>query len=67
VGITDNVKTNKRTVTPQDVEAYKHILLQSNANGTNYSPRGKIRANRGLKYSQFIARMFLPVAWTSFE
>jgi hypothetical protein len=60
-------KPNKSMVTPLDLEAYKQILLQSNAHRANYSPRGKIRANRGLKYTQFIARMFRPVTWTSFK
>jgi hypothetical protein len=58
---------NKSIVTPQDIEVYKQILLRSNAHRVNYSPRGKIRSNRGFKYTRFISRMFQPVAWTSYE
>jgi hypothetical protein len=58
---------DKAMFTAQDTEAYKQILLQSNTHRANYIPRGKIRANRGFEYTQFISRMFRPVAWTSFE
>jgi hypothetical protein len=47
-----------------DIDAYKQILLQSNAHRAKYSPRGKNRANRGLKYTQFILGMFRPVTWS---
>jgi hypothetical protein len=47
----------------QDRQAYKQILIQSNAHRVNYSPSGKIKANKGLKYTQFISRLFCPVPW----
>jgi hypothetical protein len=45
-------------VTPQDRQTYKQILIQSNARRVNYSLTGRIRANKGLKYTQFISRLF---------
>ena len=45
-------------VTHQDKQAYKQILLQSNAHRVNYSPSGKIKANKGLKYTRFISQQF---------
>jgi hypothetical protein len=60
-------KPDKAMVTAQDTEAYKQTLLQSKAHRANYSPRGKIRANKGFKYTQFISRMFRPVTWTSYQ
>jgi hypothetical protein len=36
-------------VTPQDREAYKQILIKSNAHKFNYSPTGKIKANKCMK------------------
>jgi hypothetical protein len=40
----------KNIVTLQDRQAYKDILLQSNAHRVDYSPKGRIRANKGAKY-----------------
>jgi hypothetical protein len=47
---------DKNLVTLQD--SYKQILLKSNAHKVNYSPTGRIKANKDLKYTQFISRMF---------
>ena len=41
----------KNAVTILDRQAYKQILLQSNAHRVNYDPTGKIKANKGLKYT----------------
>jgi hypothetical protein len=41
-------KPNKKSVTFQDTQAYKQIVIQSNAHRVNYSPTGKIKANKGI-------------------
>ena len=46
-------KPDKNAVTFQD--RHKQILLQSNAHRVNYSPTGKIKANKGIKYTRFIS------------
>ena len=49
-------------------QAYKQILLQSNAHRVNYSPSGKNKANKGLKYTRFISQVFTntkDVPWES--
>jgi hypothetical protein len=51
-------KPNKNSVTLQDGQAYKQILVQSNAHRVNYSPTGRIRANTGNKYTRFISQLF---------
>ena len=51
-------RPDKNAVTFQDRQAYKQILLQSNAHRVNYSPSGKIKANKGLKYTRFISQLF---------
>jgi len=43
-------KLYRRLVSVQDKQAYKQILLQSNAHRVNYSSSGKIKANKGVKY-----------------
>ena len=42
----------------QDKQAYKQIPLQSNAHSVNYTPSGKIKADKGLKYTRFISQLF---------
>jgi len=42
-------KPDKNVVTFQNRQAYKQIILQSNAHRVNYSPLGQIKVNRGLK------------------
>lgn len=63
---------DKNMVTLQDRQAYKQILSQSNAHRVNYSPTGRIRANKGFKYTQFISRLFTntpepQVSWESLQ
>lgn len=60
---------DKNLVTLQDKQAYKRILLQSNAHRVNYSPTGRIRANKGHKYTQIISRLFTErqVPWESLQ
>ena len=41
-------KPDKNLVILHDRQAYKQILLQSNAHRVNYSPTGRIRANKDL-------------------
>ena len=52
-------KPDKNAVTFQDRQAYKQILLQSNAHRVNYSPTGKIKAKKGLKYTRFFRKRLL--------
>jgi hypothetical protein len=42
----------------QDRQAYKEILLQYKAQIVDYRPTGRIRANRGDEYVQFISQLF---------
>ena len=61
-------KPDKNVVIFQDKQAYKQILLQSKAHRVNYSPTGKIKANKGLKYTRFISQLFTDkkeVPWES--
>ena len=51
-------RPDNNAVTLQDKHAYKQILLQSNAHRVDFSPTGKIRANKGVKYTRFISRLF---------
>ena len=51
-------RPDKHLVTHQDKQAYKQILLQSNAHRVKYSPSGKIKANKSLKYTRFISQLF---------
>jgi len=51
-------KHDKNAVTFQDKQTYKQILLQSNAHRVNYSPTGKVKANKGIKYTRFISQLF---------
>ena len=58
LGTTNQSRPYKHLVTHQDREAYKQILLQLNAHRVNYSTSGKIKANKGLKYTRFISQLF---------
>jgi hypothetical protein len=61
-------KPDINVVNFQDKQAYKQILLESNAHRVNYSPTGKIKANKGIKYTRFILRLFTDkyqVPWES--
>ena len=51
------------------IQAYKQILFQSNAHRVNYSPTGRTRANKGLKYTGFISQLFADrqVPWESLQ
>jgi hypothetical protein len=51
-------RPDKYTVTTQDQQAYKHILLQFNAHRVDYNSTGRIRANKDVKYTRFISRLF---------
>jgi len=54
----------------QDKQAYKQIPLQSNAHRVNYSPTGKIKANKGIKYRRFISQLLTnikEVPWESLQ
>ena len=51
-------RLDKNVATFQDRQAYKQIILQSNAHRFNCSPTGMIKANKGLKYTHFITRHF---------
>jgi hypothetical protein len=61
-------KPDINTATFQDKQAYKQLLFQSNAQRANYSPTGKVKANKGIKYTRFISRLFTDknqVSWES--
>ena len=61
-------RPDKNLVTHHDRQAYKQILLLSNAHRVNYSPSGKIKANKCLKYTRFISQLFTntkKVPWKS--
>jgi len=61
-------RPDKNVITHQDRQSYKQILLESNAHRVNYSPSGKIKANKGLKYTRFFSRLFTntkDVPWES--
>ena len=51
-------KPDKNAFTIQDRQAYTQTLFQSNAYRVNYSPTGKIKANKGLKYKRLISHIF---------
>ena len=51
-------KPNRNMVSVQDKQGYKQILPQSNAHRVNYSPSGKTKANKRLKYTRFILQLF---------
>jgi hypothetical protein len=54
--------------TPQDKESYKQILIQSSAHKVNYNPTGRIKTNKGMKYTRSISRLFADktqVPWES--
>ena len=53
-----------------DKQAYKQILLESNALIVNYTPSGEINANKGLKYTRFISQLYTntkEVPWESLQ
>jgi len=49
-------KPDRNLASVQDKQAYKQILLQSNAHSVNYRSSGKIKANKGLKNTRFISQ-----------
>ena len=62
-------KLDKNLGTFEDRQAYKQILFLSNAHRVNYSPTGRIKANKGLKYTRFISQLFRDrqVLWESLQ
>jgi len=62
-------KLDKNLGTFEDRQAYKQILFLSNAHRVNYSPTGRIKANKGLKYTRFISQLFTDchVPWESLQ
>jgi hypothetical protein len=58
------------SVTMQDKQTYKQILIKSNSHRVNYSPSGKIKASKSLKYRRFISPLFSntkEVPWESLQ
>ncbi len=51
-------KPNEYVYTEKDLNSYASILAQTNVHRVNYSPRGKIRSNRGHKYKNIISVIF---------
>jgi len=63
-------KPDRNLVSVQVNQAYKQILLQSNTHKVNYSPSGKIKVTKGLKYTRFISQLFTntkDVPWESLQ
>jgi hypothetical protein len=63
-------KRVKNTVTLQVRQAYTRILLQSNAHRVNYSSTGNTKANKSLKYTRFVSKLFndtINIPWESVE
>jgi len=63
-------KYDRNLVSVKDEQEYKQIILQSNAHRVNYSPWGKIKANKGIKYTRFISQLFTnrkEVPWESLQ
>jgi hypothetical protein len=61
---------DRNSVTMQDRQAYKQILIQSSAHRVRYSPSGKIKASKSLKYRRFISPLFSntkEVPWESLQ
>ena len=61
---------DRNSVSMQDKQAYKQILIQSNAHRFNYRPHGKIKASKGLKYTRIISQLFsyrIEVPWESLQ
>ena len=61
-------KTDRNLLSVQYKQAYKQILLQSNAHRVNYRPSVKIKGSKGLKYTRFISQLFtntkeVPCEW----
>jgi hypothetical protein len=50
-------KPDKNSVTFLEKQAYKQIVLQSNAHGFNFSPTGKMKEKKGIKYTCFILQL----------
>ena len=63
-------KPDRNLVSMHDKQAYKQILLESNALIVNYTPSGEINANKGLKYTRFISQLYTntkEVPWESLQ
>jgi hypothetical protein len=61
-------KPDKNALAFQDKQTYKQTILQSNVHRVNYSQTGKIKANKGIKYTRFISQLFTDkkeVLWES--
>jgi len=61
---------DRNSVTMQKRQTYKQIQIQSNAHRVNYSPSGKIKSSKTLKYIRFISPLFSntkEVPWESLQ
>jgi len=61
---------DRNSVTMQDRQTYKQILIQSNGHRVSYSPSGKIKASKRLQYRWFISPLFSntkEVPWESLQ
>ena len=58
-GYLTKANPDKNVVNIQDRQAYKQILLQTNAHMVNYSPTAKITEIKGLIYTRFISQLFI--------
>ena len=62
--LTKSKPDKTRLLFKTDISKYS----QSNAHRVNYSPTGKIKANKGIKYTRFISQLFTDkkeVPWES--
>jgi hypothetical protein len=65
-------RPDKNSITHRDKLAYKQVLLHSNEHKVNFNPTGKIKPNKGVKYTQFISRLLYNspeqnIEWTTVE
>ena len=49
---------NSDLITNSDLNAYKRILVLTNANLVGYEPGGNIQISRGVKYAKVISKIF---------
>ena len=49
---------NNDVITKSDLNAYKRILVRTNAHLAGYEPGGDIQVSRGIKYTKIISKLF---------
>ena len=57
-------RVDKKLITNADLKQYKTILKMTNAHLEGYDPTANIRTSKGLKYKDFISRLFPGITTT---